>query len=133
MAYWKMDVDRVSVEVLELPDRLEVLNVFRWDLCDFEQPNRALVVDEGTTLHIGLGLVGQLSKEFALRVDKVLQAIVLDHSCNSTKENFKFTFKILRSTSAPKLSTLLTNMYSLPASRSFSNKPELLRASKMSP
>jgi len=53
----------VGVEHLELVHRLEVLNVLRRYLSDFKQADLSLVVDDGTTLDIGLGLVGKLHQE----------------------------------------------------------------------
>ena len=71
-AYRQVHVDGVSVEVLELPDRLEVFDMLWRHLGDFEKSNVALIVDDGSTLDVCLGLVGQLHQELALRVNKML-------------------------------------------------------------
>lgn len=68
----------VGVEDLELLNGLEVLNVLRGNLGDFEKADGALVVDEGTTLDIGLGLVGDLRDELGLGVDHVLVDVEVD-------------------------------------------------------
>jgi len=68
----------VGVEHLELVHRLEVLNVLRRYLSDFKQADLSLVVDDGTTLDIGLGLVGKLHQELGLALDKVLQDTEID-------------------------------------------------------
>jgi hypothetical protein len=54
--------DVVGVEVLELLDGLELVDVLLGDLSDLEEAGLglALVVDDGATLDISLGLVGQL-------------------------------------------------------------------------
>ena len=44
-----------------------------WNLGDFQEPHRSFVIDNGTSLDIGLGLVGQLHDIFCLRLDHVLQ------------------------------------------------------------
>ena len=40
----------VSIEDLEFTDGLEIFQVLRGDLSDFEEANRTLIVDKGTTL-----------------------------------------------------------------------------------
>ena len=57
--------------------RLEVLDVLVGDLGDLEQADGAVVVDEGTTLDIGLGLVRDLHDELGLGVDHVLQDLLV--------------------------------------------------------
>lgn len=65
--------DVVGVEVLELLDRLELVDVLLGHLGNLQQTGLALVVDDGTTLDVGLGLVSQLHDVVGLGVDHVLQ------------------------------------------------------------
>lgn len=65
--------DVVGVEVLELLDGLELVDMLLGDLSNLEQANGALVVDDGTTLDIGLGLVGQLHDVLGVGLHHVLQ------------------------------------------------------------
>lgn len=65
--------DIVGVEVLELLDGLELVDVLLGDLGDFQKTGLALVVDDGTTLNVGLGLVGQLHNVLRAGVGHVLQ------------------------------------------------------------
>ena len=51
--------DVVGVEVLELLDRLELVDVLLGDLGNFQKTCSAVVVNDGTTLDISLGLVSQ--------------------------------------------------------------------------
>jgi hypothetical protein len=67
------NVDRVGVEVLELADRLEVFNVLLGHLGNFEQADSAIIVNNGTTLYVCLGLVRELHEELGLRVDEVAE------------------------------------------------------------
>lgn len=69
----EVEPDVVSVEVLELLDRLELVDMLLGDLGNFEQADRALVVNDGTTLDIGLGLVGQFHDVLSLSLHHVLQ------------------------------------------------------------
>ena len=70
--------DVVGVEVLELLDGLELVDVLLGDLGDLEQAGLALVVDDGATLDVGLGLVRQLHDVLGLGVDHVLQDAQVD-------------------------------------------------------
>ena len=72
------DVDRVGVEVLKLPNRLEVLHMLLGYLRDFEQPHGAVVVDDRATLHVRLRLVRELHEELGLRVDEVAEDAEID-------------------------------------------------------
>lgn len=72
--------DVVCVEVLELLDRLELVDVLLGNLGNFEQADRALVVDNGTTLDIGLGLVGQLHNVLGVGLHHVLEDAEIDDS-----------------------------------------------------
>lgn len=65
--------DVVGVEVLELLDRLELVDVLLGDLGNLEESDRALVVDDGTTLDVSLGLVGQLHDVLGVGLHHVLQ------------------------------------------------------------
>lgn len=51
----------------------EVFDMLGRDLRDFEEADATFVVDEGTTLDVGLGLVGDLHKELGLGLLHVLQ------------------------------------------------------------
>ena len=70
--------DVVGVEVLELLDRLELVDVLLGHLSDLQQTGLALVVDDGAPLDIRLGLVGQLHDVVGLGVDHVLQDAQVD-------------------------------------------------------
>jgi len=48
------------------------------DLGDFKQTDGTLVIDDGTTLDVSLGLVGQLHNVLGLRVDHVLENAEID-------------------------------------------------------
>lgn len=65
--------DVVGVEVLELLDGLELVDMLLGDLGDFEKADAALVVNDGTTLDIGLGLVGQLHDVLGFALNHVLE------------------------------------------------------------
>lgn len=72
--------DVVGVEVLELLDRLELVDVLLGNLGDFEETSLALVVNDGTTLDVGLGLVGQLHEVLGLGVHHVLENLEINDS-----------------------------------------------------
>lgn len=72
--------DVVGVEVLELLDRLELVDVLLGNLSNLQQAHGALVVDDGTTLDIGLGLVGQLHDVLRVGLHHVLQDAQVDNS-----------------------------------------------------
>lgn len=72
--------DVVGVEVLELLDGLELVDVLLGDLSNFEQTGLALVVNDGTTLDVSLGLVGQLHDVLSLGVNHVLKNAEIDDS-----------------------------------------------------
>lgn len=71
--------DVVGVEVLELLDRLELVDVLLGHLSNLEQTDGALVVNDGTTLDISLGLVGQLHDVLGLGLNHVLQDAQIDN------------------------------------------------------
>lgn len=70
--------DVVGVEVPELLDTLELVDVLLGDLSDFEEADLALVVDNGTTLDIGLGLVGKLHDVLGTSLNHVLKDAEVD-------------------------------------------------------
>ena len=65
--------DVVGVEVLELLDRLELVDVLLGNLGNFQKAHAALVINDGTTLDIGLSLVGQLHNVLRLALNHVLK------------------------------------------------------------
>jgi len=71
--------DVVGVEVLELLDGLELVDVLLGNLSNLEKSDRALVVNDGTTLDIGLGLVGQLHNVLGIALNHVLQNTEIDN------------------------------------------------------
>jgi len=75
----KVHPDVVGVEVLELLDRLELVDILLWHLSDFKEADVALVVDNCTTLDISLGLVGQFHDVLGLGLDHVLQNAEIDN------------------------------------------------------
>lgn len=72
--------DVVGVEVLELLDRLEVLDVLLRDLRNFEKADSSLIVNDGTTLDVSLGLVRKLHDVLGVRLAHVLQDAEIDDS-----------------------------------------------------
>jgi hypothetical protein len=76
----EVEPDVVGVEVLELLNGLELVNMLLGNLCDFEQANGALVVDNGTTLDVSLGLVGQLHDVLGVGLHHVLEDAEIDDS-----------------------------------------------------
>ena len=72
--------DVVSVEVLELFDGLELVYVLLRNLRDFKKTDGALVINDGTTLDIGLCLISQLHDVLSLGVNHVLQDAEIDDS-----------------------------------------------------
>jgi len=72
--------DVVGVEVLELLDGLELVDVLFGNLGDLEQADLAVLVNDGTTLNISLGLVSQLHDVLGLGVNHVLQDAEIDNS-----------------------------------------------------
>lgn len=74
--------DVVGVEVLELLDGLELVDVLLGDLGNLKETSLALVVNDGTTLDVSLGLVGQLHDVLSARLDHVLENVEVN---NGTK------------------------------------------------
>lgn len=76
----KVHPDVIGVEVLELLDGLELVDVLLGHLGDFKETDLALIVDDCTTLDIGLGFVGQFHDIFSLGVNHVLQDAGVNNS-----------------------------------------------------
>lgn len=74
-----VEPDVVGVEVLELLDRLELVDVLLGHLGDLEQADLAVRIDNGTTLDVSLGLVSQLHDVLGLGVNHVLQDAEINH------------------------------------------------------
>ena len=72
--------DVVGVEVLELLDRLELVDVLLGNLGNLKETGLALVVNDGATLDVSLGLVGQLHDVLSARLDHVLEDVEVDDS-----------------------------------------------------
>jgi hypothetical protein len=70
--------DVVCVEVFKLFDALEFLDVVRGDLGNFQETDGSLIVDDGATLDVGLGLVGQFHNVLGLSLDHVVEEIQVD-------------------------------------------------------
>ena len=70
--------DVVGVKVLELLDRLELVDMLLWHLGDFQQADGTLVVDYGATLDVRLCLIRQFHDVLGLCVDHVLQDAEVD-------------------------------------------------------
>lgn len=69
----QVDPQVVGVEVLELLDALELLHVLLGHLGNLQQSHLALVVDQGTTLDVSSGLIGQLHEILSTSLDHVVQ------------------------------------------------------------
>lgn len=76
----EVDPQVVGVEDLELLDRLEVLNMLVGHLGNLEQTDVTVVINEGTALDIGLGLVGDLHHELGVGLDHVVEDVEIDGS-----------------------------------------------------
>ena len=63
---------------LELSGGAELVEVVLGDLSNFEQSDLSVVVDDGTTLDVGLGLVSDLHDVLGLRVDHGLHDVQVD-------------------------------------------------------
>jgi hypothetical protein len=59
--------------------RLEVFEMLRWNLSYLKEADATIIVNEGTTLDIGLGLVRDLHQELRTRVNHVLKDLVIDY------------------------------------------------------
>ena len=65
---------------LELSSRAELIHVILWHLSHFQQSDIAIVVDDGSTFDIRLGLVRDFHHVLCLRVDHGLEDVEIDHS-----------------------------------------------------
>jgi len=74
----QIEPDVVCVEVFELFDTLELLDVVGGDLGNFQEPDGALIVDNGTTLDICLRFVGQFHDILSLSFDHVVKNVDVD-------------------------------------------------------
>lgn len=72
--------DVVGVEVLELLDRLELVDMLLRNLSDLKKTGLTLVVNDGATLDISLGLVGKLHDVLRAGLDHVLEDVQVDNS-----------------------------------------------------
>jgi len=72
--------DVVGVEVLELLDGLELVDVLLGDLGDLKKTGLALVVNDGATLDVSLGLVGKLHDVLGARLNHVLENVEVNDS-----------------------------------------------------
>ena len=71
--------DVVGVEVLELLDRLELVDVLLGDLGNLKKSWLALVVNDCATLDVGLCLVGQLHDVFCSCLDHVVEDVEVNN------------------------------------------------------
>lgn len=65
---------------LELPGRTELVQVVLGNLSNLQKPCLSIVIDNGTTLDIGLGLVSDLHDVLGLRVNHGLHNVEVDNS-----------------------------------------------------
>jgi len=75
----QIEPDIVCIEVFELFDTLELLDVVRWDLGNFQKTDGTLIVDDGTTLDICLCFVGQFHNVLSLSFDHVVEDVHVDN------------------------------------------------------
>ena len=65
---------------LELPGRAELVQVIFRNLGHFQQPRLPFVINDGTALDVGLGLVCDFHDIFGLRIHHRLEDVEIDHS-----------------------------------------------------
>jgi hypothetical protein len=91
--------DVVGVEVFELLDGLEFVDVLLRDLGNFQQTHTTIVVNDGTTLDVGLGLIGQFHDVFGFGVHHVLKNAQINDGTKvvsvGKEENLNTTLKKL--------------------------------------
>lgn len=63
----------ISIEDSELFDGSEVALMFRGYLSDFKETDLTVVIDDGTTLDIGLGLIRDFHNELGSGLDHVFE------------------------------------------------------------
>jgi hypothetical protein len=64
---------------LEFPGRAELVQVVLGDLSNLEEPCLSIVINDGTTLDIRLGLVGDFHNVLGLRVDHGLHNVEINN------------------------------------------------------
>ena len=72
--------DGTGLTHLELPGGTELVHVILGDLCDFQQSDVAIVVDDGSAFDIRLGLVCDFHDVLCLSVDHSLEDVEVDDS-----------------------------------------------------
>lgn len=65
---------------LEFSSAAEFIKVIFGNLSNLEQPRLAIVVNDGTTLDVGLGLVSDLHDVFGLSIHHGLEDVEIDYS-----------------------------------------------------
>ena len=70
---------RTTTAHLEFPGGAEFVEVVLGDLSDLEKPCLSIVINDGTTLDIGLGLVGDFHNVLGLRVDHGLHDVEINN------------------------------------------------------
>jgi hypothetical protein len=68
-----------SKAYLELPGRAELVEVVLGDLSDLQKPCLSIVINDGTTLDIRLGLVGNFHDVLGLGVDHGLHDVEINN------------------------------------------------------
>lgn len=68
----------VGIENLELLYRLEILDVFVGNLSNFQETDMAIIINEGTTLNISLGLVGNFHDELGVGFNHVVENVEIN-------------------------------------------------------
>lgn len=95
----KVHPDVVGVEVFEFLDGLEFVDVLLGNLSNFQQTHTTIVVNDGTTLDVSLGLIRQFHDVFGLGVDHVLKNAQIDNGTEvvsvGKEENLDATLKKL--------------------------------------
>lgn len=99
-------------------------------MSDFEQADGTFVVDEGSSLDVGLGLIGDFHDKLGVAVDHVLENGFVDPGVQGVSVD---QYRRECTYTAPKLSELDTNKYSLPSAKSWSKTPLCNRALYKSP
>lgn len=73
-------IHRMSPTDLEFSSAAELIKVILGNLRNLEQPRLAIVVNDGTTLDVGLGLVSDFHNVFGLSVNHGLEDVEIDDS-----------------------------------------------------
>lgn len=69
----------VRIEVSELLDGFKFVHMLLGDLGNLKETDGTLVIDDGTTLDVGLGFVGQLHNVLGIGLNHVLEDPQVDH------------------------------------------------------